>query len=58
MQIYRYCVFKYENLKKNLKLALSSNADTKNVNVLIYLACYYYYLFVTGNNISGRDNEF
>ena len=57
MQIYQYCVFKYENLKKNLKLALSSNADTKNVNVLIYLACYYY-LFVTGNNISGRDNEF
>lgn len=57
MQIYRYCVFKYENLKKNLKLALSSNADTKNVNVLIYLACYYY-LFVTVNNISGRDNEF
>lgn len=56
MQIYRYCVFKYENLKKNLKLALSSNADTKNVNVLIYLA--YYYLFVTVNNISGRDNEF
>ena len=57
MQIYRYRVFKYENLKKNLKLALSSNADTKNVNVLIYLACYYY-LFVTVNNISGRDNEF
>lgn len=57
MQIYQYCVFKYENLKKNLKLALSSNADTKNVNVLIYLACYYY-LFVTVNNISGRDNEF
>lgn len=57
MQIYRYCVFKYENLKKNLKLALSSNADTKNVNVLIYLACYYY-LFVTVNFISGRDNEF
>ena len=40
---------------KNLKLADSSNTDTKSVNILIGLD--YYYLFVTGDIIRGEPNE-
>ena len=44
------------NHLKNLKLADSSNTDTKSINVLIDLD-YYYYLFVTGDIIRGEPNE-
>ena len=43
------------NHLKNLKLADSSNTDTKSVNILIGLD--YYYLFVTGDIIRGEPNE-
>ena len=40
---------------KNLKLASSSNADTKNTNILIGLDCFY--LFVTSDVVRGEPNE-
>ena len=43
------------NHLKNLKLADSSNTDTKSINILIGLD--YYYLFVTGDIIRGEPNE-
>ena len=43
------------NHLKNLKLANSSNTDTKSINILIGLD--YYYLFVTGDIIRGEPNE-
>ena len=43
------------NHLKNLKLAASSNTDTKSINILIGLD--YYYLFVTGDIIRGEPNE-
>ena len=44
-------VFTNYNHMKNLKLADSSNIDTKNINILIDLD--YYYFFVTGDIICG-----
>ena len=43
------------NHLKNLKLADSSNTDTKSINILIGLD--YYYLLVTGDIIRGEPNE-
>ena len=43
------------NHLKNLKLADLSNRDTKSINILIGLD--YYYLFVTGDSISGEPND-
>ena len=43
------------NHLKNLRLADSSNTDTKSVNILIGLD--YYYLFVTGDIIRGEPYE-
>ena len=43
------------NHLKNLKLADSSNTDTRSINILIGLD--YHYLFVTGDIILGEPNE-
>ena len=43
------------NHLKNLKLADSSNTDTRSINILIDLD--YHYLFVTGDIILGEPNE-